>query len=373
MRIDRAYKGISEKTVALFDDGMCDGPSLRVGEQYLMYTHPVGEGYLAVRGCTRSRHVTDADEDLKYLNGRSTAPPTATILGQVTIRPDVIGSPDQPASGVLVEIQGERRARTTTTDSQGRYTFDGLKPGRYSVSARQPGFSMSRGESDEPYDVEARGCGVMDVVLRQVWSGTLGGRVTRLDGTPGPPGIVFGLIRVEGTDKSQKPGLLLHSIVQTDGHGEYSFHGIPPGRYRVVMNLYVPPSPKNPYPTIYWPGARTEAGASEVEVGSAVSWPRCDFQLPVELKSKLVGGVLLLPDGQPAKRQLVNVVPLHNAVSEPVTDAAGRFSFTAMEGFDYSLVAALSGDLTVVSDVVHYSFGEDSQSVTLKLVQRKHP
>ena len=39
VRIDKAYKGISEETVVLYDDGMCDGPSLRVGEQYLMYTH----------------------------------------------------------------------------------------------------------------------------------------------------------------------------------------------------------------------------------------------------------------------------------------------------------------------------------------------
>lgn len=46
MRIDKAYKGISEETVILYDDGMCDGPSLRVGEQYVMYTHDDGTGYL---------------------------------------------------------------------------------------------------------------------------------------------------------------------------------------------------------------------------------------------------------------------------------------------------------------------------------------
>src|SRR5207247_11391900 len=38
MRVDHAYKGVSEKTLVLFDDGMCDGPSLQIGQQYLMYT-----------------------------------------------------------------------------------------------------------------------------------------------------------------------------------------------------------------------------------------------------------------------------------------------------------------------------------------------
>ena len=36
MRIDRAYKGVAEQELVLFDDGMCDGPDLHVGEQYLM-------------------------------------------------------------------------------------------------------------------------------------------------------------------------------------------------------------------------------------------------------------------------------------------------------------------------------------------------
>jgi hypothetical protein len=38
IRVDRAYKGVSEQSLVLFDDGMCDGPDLRIGEQYLMYT-----------------------------------------------------------------------------------------------------------------------------------------------------------------------------------------------------------------------------------------------------------------------------------------------------------------------------------------------
>src|ERR1700742_4796976 len=45
MRIDKPYKGLLKKTVNLFDDGMCDGPHLEVGQKYLMYTYDTGLGY----------------------------------------------------------------------------------------------------------------------------------------------------------------------------------------------------------------------------------------------------------------------------------------------------------------------------------------
>src|SRR5437762_1175788 len=36
MVVDRAFKGTLTKMVDLFDDGMCDGPILKAGKQYLM-------------------------------------------------------------------------------------------------------------------------------------------------------------------------------------------------------------------------------------------------------------------------------------------------------------------------------------------------
>ena len=47
MSIDRAYKGTLNKTVELFDDGMCDGPDLEIGRQYLMYTRTTLTGVFA--------------------------------------------------------------------------------------------------------------------------------------------------------------------------------------------------------------------------------------------------------------------------------------------------------------------------------------
>src|SRR5947209_95494 len=38
MHIDHVYKGTLKEMIELFDNGMCDGPDLEIGRQYLMYT-----------------------------------------------------------------------------------------------------------------------------------------------------------------------------------------------------------------------------------------------------------------------------------------------------------------------------------------------
>src|SRR5271156_535233 len=114
---------------------MCDGPFLQVGEQYLMYTQDEGTGYLPARGCTRSRSVRDATEDLAFLNGLSKSPPTSTVFGEVSVATGSISRKGKPAPVVVVEIQGEGKRRKRTSDREGRYSFAGLAPGSYSVNA----------------------------------------------------------------------------------------------------------------------------------------------------------------------------------------------------------------------------------------------
>src|SRR5262249_15447558 len=159
-------------------------------------------------------------------------------------------------------IRGAGTTLTGTADVEGRYSFSGLKPGRYSVSASRGEFRKSTAESDRAVTVAARGCAGADVVLRKNWPGTIGGRVTRKDGTPGPSGMPFGLIRVEGAGSDQRSRLLPLRMAETDDNGEYLFRGVEPGSYKIVANLAGPPTPEDPYPTIYWPGASTEEIAS---------------------------------------------------------------------------------------------------------------
>ena len=283
MHIDHAYKGVTEDTVILFDDGMCDGPTLQVGEQYLIYTRQVGNGDIPSRGCTRSRHVEYADDDLKFLNGLPDARRVSRIFGRVVVRTDDYHGNDQPLAGAQIEISGAAGTHTTTTDGDGRYGFENLQPETYAVAATSNGFRMMLFGMDKPSaKVEPRGCAAVDMIMRRTWQGRIAGQVIRSNGEPAPEGIDLTLIQLEKREGRERFNYLSGSGSRANDRGEYSFDEVAPGRYKVVINMYRFPTGDAPYPTIYWPGSRSEAGGVAIEVANATVAQRYDFRLPAE-------------------------------------------------------------------------------------------
>jgi hypothetical protein len=149
--------------------------------------------------------VKYAEEDLAFLNSLPGAAPTGTISGHVTMRTGGVTKTGNPLSGASVEISNNETKATTTTDSSGRYSFAGLQPGSYGVTASKPGFTSNDFEEDDA-TVEARGCAVVNLLLNKNWPGTIRGRVIRSDGTPVQPGLSLDLIRVEGKGRRSKVG-----------------------------------------------------------------------------------------------------------------------------------------------------------------------
>jgi hypothetical protein len=130
------------------------------------------------------------------------------------------------------------------------------------------------------------------------------------------------------------------------------------------------PTPEAPYPTIYWPGTSREASASEIEIGDSAVSHHYDFHLPPEVHSDLIGGVVLLPNGKPAVGARVQILKLpENAITgnDVTADAAGHFSFTALEGLEYSLSAITTGEPRLDSEAVNVSLGKGPRSITLVL------
>ncbi|MBS1854955.1 MAG: carboxypeptidase regulatory-like domain-containing protein [Acidobacteria bacterium] len=372
MRIDHAYKGLTDASVVLFDDGMCDGPTLQVGEQYLMYTRRVGSGDIPSRGCTRSTHVKYADEDLKFLNGLPDARPVSSIFGRVVVRTDDYRGNDQPLAGAQVEISGTAGTYNTMTDGDGRYWFENLQPETYRVAAASNGFRMMLFGMQKPSaKVEPRGCAAVNMIMRRTWHGRIAGRVVRSNGEPAPAGIDLTLIQLEKREGKEQSNFLFGSGASTNDQGEYSFDEVAPGRYKVVMNMYRFPTGNFPYPTIYWPGSRNEAAAIAIEVTDAAVAQLYDFSLPPEPKSVRVSGLVIGPDGRPANGVQVYITALPdnnvamNDENRPQTDAEGRFSFTALEGWEYRLRAIQSGSRSFHSGDMHFTLKDSQPSLTL--------
>ena len=75
---------------------------------------------------------------------------TQDPAGTAIIRGTILNSDGRPLRRAQISLSGEplQQAKTTSTDSQGRYELTGLPPGRFTLTATRPGYlSLSYGQS----------------------------------------------------------------------------------------------------------------------------------------------------------------------------------------------------------------------------------
>ena len=81
----------------------------------------------------------------------------------------------------------------------------------------------------------------------------------------------------------------------------------------------------------------------------------------------MVSGVVLLMDGKPAVGARIDLwkLPENTIAAEgPTTDTNDRFSFTVLEGLEYSLTATSAGKTELTSEPLYCSLGKGPEFVT---------
>ncbi|MGP8244935.1 MAG: carboxypeptidase-like regulatory domain-containing protein [Bryobacteraceae bacterium] len=135
------------------------GFDFQVGETYLVYADDDEESNIVSTGsCSRTRRLAEAGDDLAYLMLLGHAPKQAGRLeGFVTtnelyqVEMDKTRDPErisQPVADVVVELSGPGGTRYADSDRAGRFVFDGLAAGGYTVTAYGRGY---------PRDIRALG------------------------------------------------------------------------------------------------------------------------------------------------------------------------------------------------------------------------
>lgn len=93
--VDRPIRNVKDSDIEVqtaWGEAAC-GYGFRLGGQYLVYAYSNHDKALETSICTRTRPLSDAAEDLKYIDALAKAPPGGTISGEVGLRrptqPDV--------------------------------------------------------------------------------------------------------------------------------------------------------------------------------------------------------------------------------------------------------------------------------------------
>jgi hypothetical protein len=153
------------------------GFAFQTGETYLVYADDDEESDVMTTGaCTRTRRLSDAGDDLAYLYffknfgdraGRLEGFVTTDLLYQrqldMTHYSDRIAA---PAAGAVVELKSAGPPRYAAADEKGRFVFDGLPAGAYTLSAFTAAFPADARLLTGPREIrlEKRACAIQILV-----------------------------------------------------------------------------------------------------------------------------------------------------------------------------------------------------------------
>ena len=268
---------------------------------------------------------------------------------------------------------------TTTTDSNGNYSFTGVEPGDYRVVETQPaGF-------DSVSDVDGANNNIVgdetpitvvagentpgnDFVEEQ--PGSLSGTVladTNNDGVGEDPiaNVTLTLLDAAGNDVDSDPNTLgiQPTTTTTDSNGNYSFTGLEPGNYQVVETQ---PAGFNSVSDVDGANNNIIGDETPITVVAGESTPGNDF---VEEQPGAISGTVLADTNNDSVGEdpIANVtLTLLDAAGNDVdsdpntpgvqpttttTDSNGNYSFTGVEPGDYQVAETQPAGFDSVSDV----------------------
>ena len=124
------------------------GVDFQVGETYLVYAiEDEDSGKLETSSCMRTRRISEEKGDLGFLYFLQHSEKESTRLeGFVSTSfadqslPRYEDGVSAPSAGAVLELDSGAGQRYTQSDSQGRFSFDGLKAGDYRLSLLGAGF-----------------------------------------------------------------------------------------------------------------------------------------------------------------------------------------------------------------------------------------
>jgi hypothetical protein len=161
----------------------------------------------------------------------------------------------------------------------------------------------------------------------------------------------------------------------SDVDGLYEFEQVRTGDFYLGINLDRPASPDMPYGQWYFPGTADPAGATVVHLPETPGVQTFDLILPEPQKDRIIEGVVVWPDGRPARAGLTLEDPRWPGyASHRGADADGRFLLHSLDGTLYRLhavgrVSSISSFSSISAEPVEIQPGSAPLKLRLILTQ----
>lgn len=178
------------------------------------------------------------------------------------------GTPISDAVVALRRTSGQ--VMEAVSDVAGRFLFEGIPPGRYTVEATRSGYKRPRGMPALDITLGA-GQDLRDVGLKLVAEASVSGVIRNEDGTPPSAGLVIRAL-AEGYEDGRRTVECIGSPAPVEESGSFRIAGLVPGTYYLAVNGCR-------FNAAYYPGVSEPADAIPVTL-IADTEVFVDFTLP---------------------------------------------------------------------------------------------
>lgn len=332
------------------EESLC-GYSFEEGERYVVYAHRSADGTFGASICSRTRPLSEAGDDLRFLRTLAGQPPARARISGTVKHWERDLARDEPTDGgpvpnALITLRGVSKTFHATTDRRGRYDVL-VPPDRYEIdaTAAAPLVPLFRGPQSVTLP-DPRACFVADFLFS--FGGRISGAVRLASGEPAV-GVDVQLVAASDAGKIGKTGDIHTLRERSDSSGRFEFTELPSGRYLVGIDLTRETDRELMFPPTFHPGTGNAASATIVRLKDGEHRTLEPIALPASRRVRQLTGTVVFPDGTPVPK--VDVLVLDsNQPWRPVTYARivtasdGTFSMTVHDGLSYVVVAAYWND-----------------------------
>jgi hypothetical protein len=360
VQVDRIFKGKVAGEVPFRSYGSSCDPVYKEGQQWLFYAYfNEKERAWEIRACDRSTLLDGANDDLLYLNALPKSSQTTRISGRVEhyeTDPERGFSLVKHIMGAKVNILGPKNYEVFT-DANGVFEVYGAPPGLYEIRpeiplglklrfpiAFGPTVMIERKESPGGaiaiglrHKLEEKSCVSIEFVLSA--NNSIKGKVIGTNGKP-LPRVCLELIPVNAPETGAGRTSNIFDCTETDG--SYTLDQMPPGQYLIRANYHNKISSDEPFRATYYPGTFDRKQATVITMALGDRRTDYDINIPSQLPTYTLSGVLLFADGKPIPEGFVEFEGIDipkdfDGKTHTAVDANGRFELPVLAGFKGSL------------------------------------
>lgn len=269
--VEERFVGAGEASFEAFTRlSICD-PVFEAGQRYLVEAGKSSDRWRS-GACSMTTLAAQAAPEIEALRAWQQGREPVRAIQGVVLDATRRSSNQVGAAGIRIRLIDPRARLETRTDTEGKFRFNGLAKGTYSIAVDEPGW-IAEGSwntaTAQTIDLSKSSCGHVSFSMRQTWVSVRGHLAA-------PSGVSTAAVPIEVIPLTPIEGARHARNWTTTASGEFQLDDLETGDYLLALNVRrSPANPRSPvnstalpsrFPPTYYPGTPNRAEAKVIHL-----------------------------------------------------------------------------------------------------------